>query len=500
MTLEDVRAALMSDAGNVLVEAPAGCGKTHEAAKLACELAARLPDGREVLLLAHTNAAVQEFRLRTGGAGGKVRATTIDAFCLDLLRPYATAIGLPSPLRRNVGQGAGRTPFAVLAPKADELLCRCPSVTQMVAARYPVIILDEHQDATLARHAVTRRIAAFSEVRVRVFGDPMQAIYGFGEDEGIPWPILEEDADVTVSLNTPQRWKDTPELGDWILESRSCLQAGLPIPISSRPSCVRINIVRGMPCVGNGKGNPRFISGPIHDFLNRNDGKAAVLTRTNMAARGHQEAVRRRLILNEGLDFDRAYRTIEKAAANVGRPRRLALVVLDLISKTCAGLTKQRSAALNKAFTKTGIDIGMNRILRPFIESFIPIYKTPDLSGFCRVVQSVIADKPTWLTIRMPEAFRLIGRLRPGEDANPLESLDQAVTLRKLFFHLPYRTVGTVHKAKGHEYDHVMIGNFSADHFPDTEDGHRLAYVALSRARKSIEIIVPERAPSPLLG
>ena len=88
MTLEDVRAALMSDAGNVLVEAPAGCGKTHEAAKLACELAARLPDGREVLLLAHTNAAVQEFRLRTGGAGGTVRATTIDAFCLDLRSAY----------------------------------------------------------------------------------------------------------------------------------------------------------------------------------------------------------------------------------------------------------------------------------------------------------------------------------------------------------------------------------------------------------------------------
>jgi superfamily I DNA/RNA helicase len=60
--------------------------------------------------------------------------------------------------------------------------------------------------------------------------------------------------------------------------------------------------------------------------------------------------------------------------------------------------------------------------------------------------------------------------------------------------------VSTVHKAKGLEYDHVMIGNFSAAHFGDDEMSRRIAYVALSRARRSITLLVPEQQPSPLLG
>jgi DNA helicase-2/ATP-dependent DNA helicase PcrA len=63
-----------------------------------------------------------------------------------------------------------------------------------------------------------------------------------------------------------------------------------------------------------------------------------------------------------------------------------------------------------------------------------------------------------------------------------------------------HRTVSTVHKAKGLEYDHVLIGNFSAAHFGDDEMSRRVAYVALSRARRSITMLVPADQPSPLLG
>ena len=81
-----------------------------------------MTDGARVLVLAHTNAAVQEFLRRIRNTGARVRATTIDAFCLDLLDPYAGPLGLPSPLRRNVGIGVNRIPFAGLAPGAASLL------------------------------------------------------------------------------------------------------------------------------------------------------------------------------------------------------------------------------------------------------------------------------------------------------------------------------------------------------------------------------------------
>lgn len=65
MGLSDVRAALRSDAPLIIVEAPAGCGKTFEAVACAIDLAVGLCDQQEVLLLAHTNAAVAEFKRRT---------------------------------------------------------------------------------------------------------------------------------------------------------------------------------------------------------------------------------------------------------------------------------------------------------------------------------------------------------------------------------------------------------------------------------------------------
>ncbi len=99
MTAEAARAALRSDAYTVLVEAPAGTGKTYEAVDVALDLANALPDRREILLLAHTNAAVDEFRSRSRAAKAPVRATTFDALATELLAPYARTLGLGYPLR-----------------------------------------------------------------------------------------------------------------------------------------------------------------------------------------------------------------------------------------------------------------------------------------------------------------------------------------------------------------------------------------------------------------
>src|ERR1700730_16168848 len=100
MSLAVVRRALRSDQRNVLVEAPAGCGKTFEAAGLATDLGTQFAHGAGVLLIAHAIAAVQEFMRRARNTRARVKPTTIDAFCLELLTPYATRLGMPSPLRR----------------------------------------------------------------------------------------------------------------------------------------------------------------------------------------------------------------------------------------------------------------------------------------------------------------------------------------------------------------------------------------------------------------
>lgn len=500
MSLADLRRALRSDAPTVLVEAPAGCGKTYEAAELARDAADQLPPEAQVLLLAHTNAAVQEFSHRTQGIRSRIRVATIDSFCLDLVEPYAAALGLPVPLRRAVGAGRDRIGFEQLAPKAAELIARAPTIASLLAARHPMIILDEHQDARPEQHAVARRIADIGGARLRIFGDPMQAIYERRNEPSIGWDAVEREADLRFHLATPQRWRDAPELGDWIMHARAELQSGRPLPLRGCPPSVRVMRVPDLPDPGFGKGLPHMLRQPVQAFLRRHSGsRVAILARRNELVWGLHMAAHRGVVVNEGADCEDAYRALEQAMAAVGKPGRLAAVLVDLLSRTSNGMTSGRRGTLDRVFSDTAILVGRNREMREFLLAFQPIYDDPGLAAFCAVAGAILRSRPDWLTIRLPESLRLLARLHPTEGEDPRDALDATIMARKQMLNRPARSVGTVHKAKGWEFDHVLVGGFSASHFADDVQGRRLTYVALSRATRSIDILVPDLAPSPLV-
>lgn len=64
---------------------------------------------------------------------------------------------------------------------------------------------------------------------------------------------------------------------------------------------------------------------------------------------------------------------------------------------------------------------------------------------------------------------------------------------------MPAKFISTVHKAKGLESDHVMLLPCDKAHFGNTEEKRCLLYVALSRAKKSLTIVVSSTNPSPWL-
>jgi DNA helicase IV len=82
---------------------------------------------------------------------------------------------------------------------------------------------------------------------------------------------------------------------------------------------------------------------------------------------------------------------------------------------------------------------------------------------------------------------------------NPEEGLAEQ-HLRRVIFHpqLPPKAISTVHKAKGLEKDNVMVVPCDQEHFGATEAKRRLLYVALSRATKSLAIVLPRNSCSPL--
>jgi len=61
----------------------------------------------------------------------------------------------------------------------------------------------------------------------------------------------------------------------------------------------------------------------------------------------------------------------------------------------------------------------------------------------------------------------------------------------------PVRAISTIHKAKGLECDAVVVMPCDGQTFPDSQEARRLLYVALSRAKNQLLLVVSRSEPSP---
>ena len=148
---EDLEHLLLSEAKLVVVEAPAGCGKTYQGAKYAGTESARLGSGR-LLILTHTHAACSVFSERTKASKNKVEIKTIDSLIVQIAAAYWKALGIP--LDVSAWAHSTNNGFDILACKVETLLVKKPMISSALAARYPVVVCDEHQDASLAQHRI----------------------------------------------------------------------------------------------------------------------------------------------------------------------------------------------------------------------------------------------------------------------------------------------------------------------------------------------------------
>ena len=103
MSDHSVHAALRSTVPLVVVEAPAGCGKTTKGADYAREIAISGSPNR-LLILAHTHAACSVFADRTKGVGSRVEIRTIDSVIAHIASAYHAGLGLPPDIGAWVRQ------------------------------------------------------------------------------------------------------------------------------------------------------------------------------------------------------------------------------------------------------------------------------------------------------------------------------------------------------------------------------------------------------------
>lgn len=506
MSDASVAAALRSPARLVVIEAPAGCGKTFQGAQYAHEIAGMIGDGH-VLILAHTHAACDVFALRTRGAGGRIDIRTIDSLIGQMASVYHLALELPADTgayARSQNNG-----YSQLAAKVASLLRASPMIARSLAQRYPIVICDEHQDASADQHAI---VMACHEggASVRVFGDPMQRIYGSKKKADIEaeqhrWEDLKLRAGAFAELDEPHRWLHASvPLGGWILAAREALRSGSQVDLRTcLPQGVSIIVAenqspkqRGGYQLADGKGKP------IYELVEATN-SLLVLAAHNSTVDALRAFFGRQLPIWEGHMRESLAVLVNTVQKHTGNASSIAQASVTFLDGVATGFSP--SAYGNTFLTEVSGGCNGKRSGKPATLQALGkmILDQPNHKGVAKVLQrlnQLIATDPAFQVVKIDCPREFWDAVRIGEFDDADEGFAE-VSRRRSYTRPspPAKAISTVHKAKGLECDDVLIMPCDAQHFGDTPAARCLLYVAMSRAKRSLTFVVSRLNQSPLV-
>lgn len=496
--------ALRSDAPRVVVEAPAGCGKTWQGATYATDASRALRRGR-VLVLAHTHAATDVFIRRTPKLRDRIEVRTIHSLIFEIAKAYHRSLGLPAEPAVWARTEAGG--FDAVASRVAHLLSATPMVADMLAQRYPIVICDEHQDASVDQHALAMALNA-AGAKVRIFGDPMQKLYGgkpstkrLAEDH-TQWETLVNSSTATA-LSHPHRWRDAPELGEWILRARDALKAGNAIDLKGDlPDAVHIVRAENV-----GQGQKYRLAPqdrkPVDAFVDIKGGLLIVCGQ-NETVHCVSSTFARRFPIWEGHTRDPLAALVTAVARDTGNAAALGAAACAFLQAVTTGFTPKGHSELLATEIATGctakrkgLKAGLQRLARRLLVA-------PDHRGVANLLADLLdlkAHDPAFHGIHVdyPTEFREAIALGDYDDADT--ALLEITRRRTQARPMPApKAISTVHKAKGLEQENVLLLPCDVRHFSSTVPARHKLYVALSRATKELTLVIPTKDPSPLFS
>ena len=505
MSDESVEALLDSDEGLVAVEAPAGCGKTYQGSRYARRAASRLGKGR-VLILTHTHAACSVFSSETRRQSGRVEIRTIDSLTTAIAAAYHKSLGLPADpagwARRQGADGFGKIASGVAA-----LVSAHPMIAGALSERYPVVIGDEHQDSSAAQHAIVMALGDGGS-QIRLFGDPMQNIYGSPTQSAQVmdrerWNDLREAASHD-ELDTPHRWSSgSRELGEWILNARATLKRRQPVDLrGDLPQELKLlygeNIAQDFSGYRVGESDRE----PIDETVDAHRA-LLILTGQNDTVRALRALLNRRIPIWEGHVRDRLGTLVTRISRETGNAAAIGKAVVEFVGAVGVGFTPSTHGNIllqeireNCSRRRRGKPARLQALARLIVES-------PDHVGVAKCLQgldTLINDKTAGfrrVSIDNRSEFRDASRLDRFGDA---EEALREIHRRRSFARPvpPRRAISTIHKAKGLECENALVVPCDRRRFGDSDYARCKLYVAMSRARRSLTLVLSRRDPSPL--
>ncbi len=549
---------------HVVVSAPPGTGKTFLSIRLAGTLSRQVEAPAQVLLLTFScqaRAQLEEEARRqlSPAARRRITISNYHRFFWSAVSSYCRALGLPlkpeivsqknrndrlratnepvfQELRKHAGlleafaefefhefrderlseeipvedilpsvheeHAAGRLVFDDLGALFWKLLESFPAVAEAYSTRYPIVIADEHQDASALQDAIVRRLG---RKRLVVFADPMQLIHGFRGASPERLQLHIDQCGGQFTLGTPHRWHHQPDVGDWLLAVRDRLQ-GVDKPaqspdhflVETYPSQYGLNALKGKVKVS------------VLRAFERGCKSIAVLMNTNTEVWQLQN-----YLCSAGLfpkrvgsaHFEECRTDIEQLPL-IQDSQGVALHLLDRLESIVPTLA---DSTLKQVRQRTGPDslntkragTAASRILT----QLAPLYEIGP-KAYLDTLAKVVAD------------CEAMGHHLPRRDAVwPIQQAAHQLTDESDFESMvnAYASsvaeaahrftpidkglfVMTAHQAKGREFDAVVIANGSERFYSDSEDDKRLFYVAITRATRDWTIIRPDNDASPLIA
>lgn len=503
MSDASVAAALRSSARLVVVEAPGGCGKTYQGAEFARDVAPALGGGR-LLILTHTNAACDVFASRTKGIGGSAEIRTIHGLITEIGGAYHQAIGLPA----DVGAWARRNAdgYDKLAGLVATLLELNPYIAACLAQRYPLIICDEHQDASADQHAIIMSLHK-AGARLRIFGDPMQQIFGNDRAAEVAraearWTELKRAACQFEELDFPHRWTEgEPELGHWILAARSTLRAGGQVDLTGvRPRGLSVHFADNIAQSALGFSVARHESGPI--YARSRTPKLLVLTSANDTCTSLRAFFSRQFPLWEGHVREGLTALVAHCREHEGNPAMLADGTVTFLGAIATGFTPSDLGKILIDEAASGCT-GRRRLKPQLVQSMAQhLVDQPNHRGVAAALdrlRHLIDTEASFADVKIHHFREISEAIQLGQFDDPDDGFAELARRRT---HarpkLPDKAISTIHKAKGLEFDNVLLMPCDQKTFSGSPKARAKLYVAMSRARKSLMLVVSPTKPSPL--
>jgi DNA helicase-2/ATP-dependent DNA helicase PcrA len=342
---------------------------------------------------------------------------------------------------------------------------------------------------------------------LRVFADPMQQIFNGTQAEGAAaeqrWTDLKNAADRFEELDQPHRWANTqPALGAWILAARTTLRDGGQVDLTGNlPAGLAIHYADNTAPVHGGFNVANNLRQPIYARANGAAG-LLVLTSQNATVTALRAFFGRRLPIWEGHVRDGLATLVSHVGASAGNPAELATGTAKFVKAVATGFSP--TAFGNRFVTEAqqgctahcaGKPLHLQSMARHIVDS-------PDHRGVSRALaqlRDLMANEQAFGDVRVHHAREFAEAIQIANFEDAEEGFAEIARRRTHARpQLPHKAISTIHKAKGLEFDNVMLLPCDAGNFSQTRAARAKLYVALSRATQNLMLVVSQGQPSPL--